>query len=478
VSDIYQPAFWDNEDRLFWLFISEEYAKLISNGVAGGIDGLPPQVRALVNWDVINNDVLRYAREYRYGDIKNIDDTTREFVQEAVTDWIQSGDPLDELVRMLKPKFDKVRAEMIAATEVTRLYAEGNRIAWESSGMVGQVRWMTAEDELVCPICGRPDGHAGKVYDLTDTANHPPAHPRCVLPGQYVLPVGEISAAAKSFYSGRVVEILTIDGNCVTVTPNHAILTQRGWVKAAELVEGNDFVYTTISKGESFTINPDDQKRPAMIENIYSALSESVGMATIRMPAAAEDFNGDGKSIKGDIDIVVPYGSLLRNSVTRGTERIGKNGFNKRGIGFLLLLSKRLRDFIVMAKWNATNSIMRGLHLLFSLFLRHSLPLDLFGLRLIAWVYSSLYQMPAKTFSTNSCLACQFILRFASDITLSKVTKITYNDFTGHVYDLQCDDYGLYICNDIITHNCRCWIQPIVDVDMVGERIGEALDAD
>jgi SPP1 gp7 family putative phage head morphogenesis protein len=176
VSDIYQPAFWDNEDRLFWLFISEEYAKLISNGVAGGIDGLPPQVRALVNWDLINKDVLRYSREYRYGDIKNIDDTTREFVQEAVTDWIQSGDPLDELVRMLKPKFDAIRAEMIASTEVTRLYSTGNRIAWESAGTVRQVRFMTAQDELVCPICGE---RAGQVFDLTDSRNHPPAHPRC-----------------------------------------------------------------------------------------------------------------------------------------------------------------------------------------------------------------------------------------------------------------------------------------------------------
>jgi SPP1 gp7 family putative phage head morphogenesis protein len=193
VSDIYQPAFWDNEDRLFWLFISEEYAKLISNGVAGGIDGLPPQVRALVNWDLINKDVLRYSREYRYGDIKNIDDTTREFVQEAVTDWIQSGDPLDELVRMLKPKFDKVRAEMIASTEVTRLYAEGNRIAWEASGTVRQVRWQTAMDDLRCEICKEKQG---QVFDLTDTRNHPPAHPRCRC---WIQPISDIDLIGEQF---------------------------------------------------------------------------------------------------------------------------------------------------------------------------------------------------------------------------------------------------------------------------------------
>ena len=194
MSDIYQPAFWENEDRLFWLAISEEYIRMISNGVAGGIEGLPPEVVALIDWDLINQDVLRYARRYRFDEIKNINETTRKYVQEAVTEWIQSGDPLDELVRQLTPKFDPIRAEMIASTEVTRLYAEGNRTAWESAGTVREVRWMTAEDERVCVICGERNG---KLYDLTDTDNHPPAHVRCRCWLQPIVDVGLVGEQAE-----------------------------------------------------------------------------------------------------------------------------------------------------------------------------------------------------------------------------------------------------------------------------------------
>lgn len=115
--------------------------------------------------------VLEHAGEL----IGDITDTTREFLGRVIAAWIASGAPLDELIDQLRPVFGDNRAEMIASTEVTRAFAEGNRAAWQESGLVDAMRWMTTQDERVCRICGPL---AGKELPL-DSDEIPPAHVNC-----------------------------------------------------------------------------------------------------------------------------------------------------------------------------------------------------------------------------------------------------------------------------------------------------------
>jgi rubredoxin len=60
---------------------------------------------------------------------------------------------------------------MIAVTETTRVFAEGNKLAWDSTGVVSGSKWQTANDDLVCPICGPLN------EQVTD--DEPPAHVNC-----------------------------------------------------------------------------------------------------------------------------------------------------------------------------------------------------------------------------------------------------------------------------------------------------------
>jgi len=62
-------------------------------------------------------------------------------------------------------------------TEVTRLFAEGNLLAYQQMEGIDRVQWVTAEDELVCPICGPPAGYAGKIWPKDNPKAVPPAHP-------------------------------------------------------------------------------------------------------------------------------------------------------------------------------------------------------------------------------------------------------------------------------------------------------------
>jgi len=172
---LFDSGFWQSEEALLWEVLASLYLSAFFAGAEGGVDILPPELQALVNFDLLNTDALRFARQYRYELISKINTTTRNQVQEAITGWINSGDSLSVLESQLEPIFGKVRAQMIAVTETTRVFAEGNASAWGSTGFVDEFTWETAQDERVCPLCAP---RAGQVYKLNDVMNRPPIHVR------------------------------------------------------------------------------------------------------------------------------------------------------------------------------------------------------------------------------------------------------------------------------------------------------------
>ena len=82
------------------------------------------------------------------------------------------------LIDSLAPAFGTQRASLIASTEVTRAFAEANRIAYDESGVVTAYQWQTAADERVCPICGPLHGKQAQKGQRFNGL-FPPAHPNC-----------------------------------------------------------------------------------------------------------------------------------------------------------------------------------------------------------------------------------------------------------------------------------------------------------
>jgi SPP1 gp7 family putative phage head morphogenesis protein len=196
MPNIYTQEFWDDEMGGLFDDIAETLVEMYFSGIDGGVNALPPDLRVFVDWDLVNTNALQFAREYRYEWITRLTETTRTQTQRAVGDWIQSGAPLDALEQVLSKTFGPVRAQMIAATETTRVYATANTDAWQSTGLVEEVRWNTGRDELVCPICKPRDG---KLYPVGDTSARPPGHIRCRC---YVTPVVSNEALKRKLEEG------------------------------------------------------------------------------------------------------------------------------------------------------------------------------------------------------------------------------------------------------------------------------------
>jgi SPP1 gp7 family putative phage head morphogenesis protein len=168
---------WQDEDDLLYSVLFPLVFGAALAGAQSALDGLTA-IGIGVDWGLVNKAARDWARQYTFDLVKGINGTSRQFLQQAVGDWIQSGQPIDDLVKQLEPLYGSVRAEMISVTEATRAFAEGNLTTWTESGVVDSIRWMTAEDELVCPICEPLDGKEGSLTDGIE-GQKPPAHVRC-----------------------------------------------------------------------------------------------------------------------------------------------------------------------------------------------------------------------------------------------------------------------------------------------------------
>jgi len=90
--------------------------------------------------------------------------TTRQALREVIASSVEAGESLSALVERINamPEFTLTRAQTIARTESISAYNFATRDAWEQSGVVEEVEWLSARDGAVRPSHEAADG---------DTAN-------------------------------------------------------------------------------------------------------------------------------------------------------------------------------------------------------------------------------------------------------------------------------------------------------------------
>lgn len=113
---------------------------------------------------------------------QGITQTTQKQLQAMLADGITD----EEIIERIALRFSSGHAEQVAVTEITRAegyFSEALQSRLSEQGVEATIRWVTAEDEKVCPICAplddkiKPPGgwNAGKF----GTLQGPPAHPNC-----------------------------------------------------------------------------------------------------------------------------------------------------------------------------------------------------------------------------------------------------------------------------------------------------------
>jgi SPP1 gp7 family putative phage head morphogenesis protein len=133
------------------------------------------------DWGLINEAARRWLNDYSFELVRGITNTTTSQLRGYIDEFIASPDAsIPQLSKRIDAIFGPVRGEMIAVTEVTRSFAQSQLETWNAVGVVERKRWNTANDALVCPICGPLNGQTANVNEpFPGGINAPPAHPRC-----------------------------------------------------------------------------------------------------------------------------------------------------------------------------------------------------------------------------------------------------------------------------------------------------------
>ncbi len=164
------PQFWGDEPAKIAQDALPFYDETMAVAAQAGLDVLPVGV----DWEQVNQAVLQLAQKEAARFAQQAVVTSEGQVSQVVADWIKTGGEMRDLIDRVSRVWEGPRPDVAAVSEVTRLYAQGNAAAWQASDIVRGMTWKTANDELVCPVCGPlADTDVGFGGDI------PPAHPNC-----------------------------------------------------------------------------------------------------------------------------------------------------------------------------------------------------------------------------------------------------------------------------------------------------------
>ena len=149
-----------------------------------------PDPQVGFTFDVKQRRAVDWADRHAAELVTQITDTTRENINNAIAELLETGDWSDAVAEILDAVGNEHRAELIARNEVMVAVHEGQREAWDQAVEAGLLtgneerEWIITGDDKVCPICEELDGVRADLNGVYVTSSGdeyagPPAHVAC-----------------------------------------------------------------------------------------------------------------------------------------------------------------------------------------------------------------------------------------------------------------------------------------------------------
>lgn len=301
---------------------------------------------------------------------------------------------------------------------------------------------------------GDPEANAANVYN-------------CFIGETKVASDSEIVRSYKHDYTGRLITIETAGGVKFTCTPNHPILTPRGWVGAERLKCGNNILIASVGENNSLRIDPNVNHTFARFDAIHELFNKTRGERTRSLSV---NFHGDIPTT--DVEIVTKERFLRSDGNTRVRDSINK----------LLLIhpdeslmseGTLVKHFVAITQ--SALSLMSSRCKTLALILRGMSHAIIHRFRTIAGCDSVVFEsqtndMPrhAKFIGNGLNGATTVVLTDnIVDIKISSVRHIpVYNLQTVNGYyfvnNIIPQSKEKYNCKGAIAHNCRCTLMAAI----------------
>jgi hypothetical protein len=292
---------------------------------------------------------------------------------------------------------------------------------------------------------------AGTVDQARDAGwNHPNCFPRFV---PVSAPTG-VTAADSRWFEGELVVIHTAAGRELSVTPNHPVLTDEGWVAAGSLAEGHNLVSYSGDVEQPLTSRPDHEGVEAPIGEVYETLRQSRHVAAVSMPGTAEDFHGDGIA-DSEVDVVLADRLLGSDGEPTTLQLSPESNLILSRVREPRLLGERSTLEVADGAGHAAHGVVSTSGKPGALLGARAGHAGVHGGGTVAQFDASPAQAASDHTAGDTVSAGELLDALAGSVTLDQVVKVERRNFAGHVYNLQTAG-GWYTAQSIVVHNCRC----------------------
>ena len=323
--------------------------------------------------------------------VENFRGEAEKSIRESLQDITQLGLGEKEAAELLNRRVDeswrdksKWIAERIVRTEV---HGAANKSSLDEAIAVEAdlVKvWSTWIDKRTRESHIAADGQVREMHQPFDVDGVPlmtPGDPNyagmnpesiinCFVGSQKVTFIPEnIHKVFRSLYNGEVITIKMSNGAEFTATPNHPILTTRGWVKVGDLTEFDNCVNAK-SLNIITGVNPNINNMVEMtFEQLYNTFSSSNKSVRVR----GADVNFHGYTPNSDVDII-DVNSFLRDDIdlARQKQSVNKKIFAPSFFAQCLHFFQGLFSFVFCMKFFTltTDGVVGGHSIKSPLFLR------------------------------------------------------------------------------------------------------------
>ena len=318
----------------------------------------------------------------------------------------------------------------------------------------------------------KPARGVGYTDDVTKPAEEPFC--RCMASDTEIFSAVGISVISRRSYDGPCLKIVTaaLPERPLVVTPNHPVLTARGWVSADTLNVGDDLIEFVQQYVSPRVGVKNENNHPPTIAEIFDAAAKAFGIRSVR--DSAMQFHGDGIA-DGNVDIVRPDRPLSFSvDSAKCRQQLVLTEADQPAFSFGSV--REMIDRLFAACYGCAASFSPWFSQLltfgladaspttsptFALFEHSNLPLFRAALADLERrgggvrpnFNPGLSQPTADSSVADLKLLCQRHSIAAGQIRAAKILGIKRERLSGHVYNLQTADEW-YSAERIISHNC------------------------
>lgn len=271
-------------------------------------------------------------------------------------------------------------------------------------------------------------------------------------PGETLVESVGVERSYRREYVGDLVRVTTVDGE-LTGTPNHPVLTGRGWVPLGQLQPGGDLVRGSYAERMRLR-NPDIKRRPAKIAELFYTLSK-FGV-TERVAGTDVDFHGERP--QSEVEIVSGHRLLWDRLEPELFQHPLQQVFVPADYGTrdLLAQSPRRREFMTMfgALLSSSRGVVSSCSEMRAAVGVQDLPTIPKGSRVASNSNASGNERLFEFGLADAQLVRQGEETAPAAVGLAQILRVERFAWRGRVYSLQTSS-DEYIANGFIVHNCH-----------------------